>query len=270
MCMVGILILFWIASSMASESDAQPLEQNERSGRSWHQSLFGPQMLMQHQQNPSAVSTSQPGDGLNPQNSQQQAPSADLKGPSRNFEEHDKNAVPAGSEQDFMSRHFGYLNVHRFDPNFPYYDRNAYPRFPSPHAPRFGPGYRKDKYGHGYGYSCKQGDDCDEVKAANQVVARIPAAHSPHPFHPNPMTPFGNPYPDLDPFPSMPSYPNMPAIGGSYGNHFGAPPPARFSDPHPPPMQQSMMPSRFYYGRYLHDQEERKTESKAEAKATDN
>ncbi|KAF8795871.1 hypothetical protein HNY73_000322 [Argiope bruennichi] len=237
MCALVLLVLFWVSTSSATESDVQ--EQSERSGRSWHQSLFGPQMLMQHQQNQPSVSTSQP-DGPNQQPNQQPPQTPDLNVPNRNFEEHEKSALPAASEQDFMSRHFGYLNVHRFDPNFPYYDsRNSFPRYPSPHAPRFGPGYRKDKYGHGYGYSCKQGDDCEEVKAANQLAARNPAPapspYSPHPFHHNPMTPFGNQFPDLAPFPSMPSFPNMNSFAGAYGNQFGAPPPARFSDPHPQP-----------------------------------
>ncbi|GIX75541.1 uncharacterized protein CEXT_190011 [Caerostris extrusa] len=283
MCVLSLLVICCIGSARGTDPDAQPLEQSERSGRSWHQSLFGPQMLMQNQQ----ASTSQPVDSGNQQPNQQPPP--DLNGPNRNFEEHDKNgaAVPAASEQDFMSRHFGYLNVHRFDPNMPYYDRNgAYPRFPSPHAPRFGPGYRKDKYGHGYGYSCKQGDDCDEVKAANQPAARHPAPQSPSPFHhQNPMAGFGNPYQDLSAFPSMPSFPNIPSFAGAYGNQFGAP--ARFNDPHPQPpmhqsmmpqsmmsqsmmphsmMPQSMMPQRFYQGRYLHDLEDK---SSKEPKSVD-
>lgn len=138
-------------------------------------------------------------------------------------------------------------------------------RFPSPQAPRFGPGYRKDKYGHGYGYSCKQGDDCDEVRAANQLSARHPAP--PPPPHQHPMMTFNNHYPDLPPFPSLPSpysslippsqasY-NLPqsSYNMPYPGHFGGPQPGRFNDLHS--MSSMMPPPRYYHGRYLHDQEE--------------
>ena len=109
-----------------SDTSAQkPDQKSDRSGRAWHYPSSDPQTLQQHQQNQPAVylptSTNQPGDS---------ASASDSNG-KRNFEEQDKSAIPAASEQDFLaSRHYGhnYLNIHRFDPNFPYYDRSPYPR----------------------------------------------------------------------------------------------------------------------------------------------
>lgn len=101
-------------------------QKSDRSGRARHYHSSEPQTLQQHQQNQAAVylqtSTNQPGDSSS---------GSDPNG-GRKFEEQDKTAVPAASEQDFLeSRHYGYLNlnVHRFDPNFPYYERSPYPRY---------------------------------------------------------------------------------------------------------------------------------------------
>ncbi|KAG8193156.1 hypothetical protein JTE90_006987 [Oedothorax gibbosus] len=267
-CLLLLLKIFAVAIATDSSQDSKPLDpshtSSERSGRSWHHpALFGPQMLLPHQQQPiPAASTSQPGDTSTGNN--QLLP--DSAGSNRNFEDpHDK--MPDASEMDYMARQFGYMNngymnVQRFDPNYMnYYERQAYPRYPNPQTPRFGPGYRKDKYGHGYGYSCKQGDDCDEVRAANQLAARHPA---PPPQHPGGMMTFNNHYPDLPPFPSLPSPysslipPSPPSYGGGmpYGGHFtGHHQPTRFSDPHSS-MSSMMPPPRFYHGRYLHDQDQ--------------
>ncbi|XP_054713563.1 putative uncharacterized protein DDB_G0291608 [Uloborus diversus] len=248
--LIGLLIEI-IPLLTATEPTAKVSEQSERSGRAWHHALPNAQTLQQHQQNQAPVflqtSTNQPVESSGQQ--------LDPNGSSRNFEEQDK-AMPSASEQDFMSRHYGFFNIHRFDPSYPYYDRAPYPRYPSPHMPRFGPGYRKDKYGHGYGYSCKQGDDCDEVRAANQIPAVPPPlpSHGPHHHHPSP---FGSHYPDLPPLPSLPSFPNIPSFGpypGSFPH-----PPARFNDPHAP-LPPQMPPSRFYHARYLHEQDEGKKE----------
>ncbi|XP_015918673.1 uncharacterized protein [Parasteatoda tepidariorum] len=259
-CVACWLFVIFLKATEATDSVSKPNDQSERKARAWlHHAHPGPPMLLQqHQQAP--VSTSLPIDAALQQNSNPHQPS-DPNGLNRNYEDPDKSAMPAASEQDFLSRHFGYLNVHRFDPNFPYYDRNVFPRFPSPqlspHTPRFGPGYRKDKYGHGYGYSCKQGDDCDEVRAANQLAAAQPPPHMTHPHPHNPGLPFGNNYPELSPYPSLPSFQGMSSFS-PYGGQFG-PAPARFNDPQgPPPMMPSMYPggpSRFYQGRYLHDEE---------------
>ncbi|XP_035230621.1 uncharacterized protein LOC118202563 [Stegodyphus dumicola] len=156
-------------------------------------------------------------------------PSLQQDGSGRNFEDPEKSVMTAASEQDFLSRHY---NIHRFDPNFGYYDRPMYPRYPSPHTSKFGPGYRKDKYGHGYGYSCKQGDDCEEVRAANQAPVLPP--HLPHHNLPNP---FGDLYPDFPAFSAVPHPGNYP------------PAPGRFNDPPLP-----LMFSRFYPPRYLHEE----------------
>lgn len=127
-----VLLKVVVTGATDSSSETHPLEKshsnNDRSGRSWnHPSLFGPQMLLPHQQPPlPAASTSQPGDTSTGNNQLQ----PDSTGSNRNFEDpHDKMSVPAASEMDYMARQFGYLNVHRFDPNYlNYYERQAYPR----------------------------------------------------------------------------------------------------------------------------------------------
>lgn len=95
---------------------------SDRSGRSWLHSASSPQTLQQLQQNPPPIflqtSTNKPGDSVS---------SSDNGG--RHFEEQDKTAIPAASEQDFLSRHYGYMNIHRFDPNYPYYERPPFPRY---------------------------------------------------------------------------------------------------------------------------------------------
>lgn len=263
------LLLVWLLAIQAafvfatSDSSVKTADKkSDRSGRVWHHPAPSPQTLQQHQQNQPAVylqtSTNQPGDN---------SAGSDSNG-GRNFEEQDKSAVPAASEQDFFARHYGYLNIHRFDPNFPYYDRAPFPRFPSPHTPRFGPGYRKDKYGHGYGYSCKHGDDCDEVRAANQIPPMpppripLPPHHASLPSHHSIPPPYNNHFVDasaysnsLPPFTGHPSY-HPYGSGGLY-----PPSPARFNDLHMPLPHQ--MPSRFFHGRYLHDQEDKKDGDKS-------